>query len=222
MFILELVLSMLTPFECLSCGREGGLVCSWCEPDFCSPLPSRCFMCRRISQQSAVCQKCRPKTPLRHVWVAAELSGNAQKLLHLFKFERAQSASREIGRFIYYALPFSDEVLLVPVPPATTRLRQRGYDHTKLLAREVSKATGLPYKQALSKLGQSRQVGMKREVRLKQLNGAFRVSRTDDVKDKAIWLVDDVVTTGATLSEAARALRRSGAKSVDAVVFAQK
>lgn len=222
MFMLERLVSIVAPHECIVCGSEGDLACAWCEPDFCPPVPSRCFMCRKATVNNAVCKQCRSKSPLRHVWVRTELSGNAQRLLHVFKFERAQSAAANISRLMNEAVPYSEHVVLVPVPTATTRLRQRGYDHTKLLAQELSRELTLPMSNVLSRLGQSRQVGMKREVRLQQLKGTFRVKDPKIIKGKAVWLVDDVVTTGATLKEAARMLKKSEAKSVDGVVFAQK
>lgn len=74
----------------------------------------------------------------------------------------------------------------------------------------------------LSRLGQTRQVGSKREQRLTQLSDAFRALRPDVIRNAQILLVDDVVTTGGTLEAAANVLRQAGASRIDAVVFAQK
>lgn len=124
--------------------------------------------------------------------------------------------------FMQETLPYLDDALIVPIPTATIRLRRRGYDHTRLLARQLSRLLGLPYATALARLGQSRQVGTKRTERISQLAGAFYVKNAGLIKGAHILLVDDVVTTGATLEEAARTLKRAGAKTVDAAVFAQK
>jgi ComF family protein len=115
---------------------------------------------------------------------------------------------------------FGPETLLVPVPTATQRARQRGYDQADLLARELSEILGLPHQYLLSRLGQARQVGTGRKQRAAQLAKAFRVKGRVPINSH-IMLVDDVVTTGATLEAAATILKKAGAKRVDAVIFAQ-
>lgn len=112
--------------------------------------------------------------------------------------------------------------MIVHVPTATIRRRVRGYDHGELLARELAKITGWPHVAVIRRQTQARQVGAKKMDRLKQLEGAFRVIRTEYVRNREILLVDDVTTTGATLSACTRALKDAGAKSVSAVVLAQK
>ena len=98
----------------------------------------------------------------------------------------------------------------------------RGYDHAALLARELARHTELTTMPVLRRVGQTRQVGATRSQRLKQLEGAFYVRRPEEIQGKKILLVDDLVTTGATLEAAARCLRLAGARTVSAVVFAQK
>ena len=112
--------------------------------------------------------------------------------------------------------------IILPIPTASSRLRARGYDHTKLIAKVIAQQTGRQYQSLVGRLGQSRQVGSHREERLKQLNSAYYVKRSESVRGKRIVLVDDIVTTGGTLESVAKVLKRAGAKSVSAVVFAQK
>lgn len=219
--IIDSILGILAPHSCLVCQEEGKLICDWCSPDACLPVPDRCYKCFSISTDSKVCTKCRRKTKLGHVWMRTEYEGAAKELLHKFKFERARSASKTIAGFMYEVTPYFNDAILVSVPIATSRLRLRGYDQSKLLARELSKFTGLPYANFLARSGQARQVGTKRTQRVKQLEGVFRPVNIDLVKGSHIILVDDVVTTGATLEESAKVLKQAGAKKVDAVVFAQ-
>lgn len=222
MALLTSIISLIAPHDCLSCGVEGPLVCNYCFPDFCSPLPPRCYLCKAITTNSAVCHKCRRTSKLRHIWVSADYDQNAKRLVHTFKFRGAQDAAPYIARFMYAALPYLENVLLVPIPTATMRIRQRGYDHTRLLARQLSRLTGLSAMSCLARIGQTRQVGSKSTVRRLQLEGAFWVKRPRLVKDAQILLIDDITTTGATLETAAQVLKQAGAKTVDAVVFAQK
>ena len=109
----------------------------------------------------------------------------------------------------------------MPVPTATGRARQRGYDQAKLLAHELSGQIRLPYLDCLVRSGQTHQHGLSRHDSLTQLKSAYRVKRSNRVTGAHIILVDDVVTTGATLEAAAAVLQATGASRVDAVVFAQ-
>jgi ComF family protein len=111
------------------------------------------------------------------------------------------------------------DCVIVHVPTTAKRTRQRGYDQAKLIAGELSRITGLPRFDCLARSGKARQVGASRAERLKQLQAAFRLKKP--VAGKHIVLIDDVVTTGATLEAAAKVLHVNGASSVHAIVFAQ-
>lgn len=221
MFILERLVGVIAPFSCLKCGQEGAVVCKRCLGSFCVPLPERCYRCLRPSPDFTVCAMCQTKSPLGHVWIASKLDGLPEKLVHTFKFERAQAVAPTIAQLMQCALPaIRPDMLVVPVPTATSRVRQRGYDHTALLARTLAHGYKHQSISALKRLGHSRQVGATRVQRMAQLTGAFRTVKP--VTGKHLLLVDDVVTTGATLEEAARVLRSAGAERTDALVFAQK
>ncbi len=222
MALLERIINVVAPHSCLVCDTEGKLLCNWCLPDACPSLPSRCYRCKSITDNNRTCHKCRRVSALKHVWVRTEYNGTAKGLVYRLKFSGARAAAPIIADYMQETLPYIEPALLVPIPTATRRLRQRGYDHTHLLTRELSRTTGLQSVNALGRIGQSRQVGTKRTERYKQLAGAFRLAKSDAVRGAHILLVDDVVTTGATLEEAAKTLKQAGARTVDAVIFAQK
>jgi ComF family protein len=145
-----------------------------------------------------------------------------KELVHRMKYERAQAGTREVARLLAPLLIGTPaDLLLVHIPTATGRVRSRGYDHARLIARELSRCSGLESAALLGRLGQAHQVGATRAERLRQLEGAFRPLRPELIVGRQIVLVDDVLTTGATLETAARVLRRAGAARVDAVVLAQ-
>src|SRR3954463_14665227 len=100
MFIIERLISSVAPFSCLGCGQEGEIVCKRCIPDFCPVVPSRCYRCRAVTDGFSVCQRCRPRTVLKRVWVRTELTGNPERLVHMFKFERAQALAPVIAAFM--------------------------------------------------------------------------------------------------------------------------
>lgn len=186
-------------------------------------MPERCFLCRAHSDDSRVCTSCRRMTALKHVWVRTDYAGIAKDLISKMKFENVREASTVIAQLMQPAIPYpQEEILIVPVPTAANRKRQRGYDQSVLIAKEISNYLRMPYLAALLRLGQTRQVGASREQRLSQLANAFVVRWPLLVKNSTILLVDDVTTTGATLVTAAAALSTAGARTVTAAVFAQK
>ncbi len=111
--------------------------------------------------------------------------------------------------------------LVVPMPLARRRLAERGFNQSVLLGRDVARRVGRPFEaQGLLRVRETApQAGLTRAERLKNVKGAFACER--DVNGRRIALVDDVMTTGATLSEAARALKKRGAARVEAWVVAR-
>ncbi len=222
MRLLEKVISVLAPHSCLGCGQEGSLLCSWCQPDAALPLPAQCYRCHRLSPDNRVCQRCRPKTRLSYVWLTAEYDGLVKQLIYELKFGRNRAAAEVVANLMHDSLPYlSPETLIVHVPTSTSHVRRRGYDQSKLIANRLAQRLERRHLTLLARRGQSQQVGRRRAERLTQLSGAFRPLKTDVIKGAAILLVDDVLTTGATLEEAARTLKRAGAKQVMAAVFAR-
>lgn len=223
MKLLERLISIVAPFSCLVCGSEGDLVCGGCLDYALPELPDRCYRCSALTRDSRVCQSCCSTSSLTHVWVATEYAAYSKELVHRLKFERTQAAAIVMAAAISKTLPYMDErVVISSIPTASSRVRQRGYDHARLIAKELARMRKLRYLPSLHRLGQTRQVGARRSQRLAQLRGAYRSRNDSAVKGATILLVDDVLTTGASLEEAAKVLRANGAKHVYGAVFAQK
>src|SRR5262249_20182595 len=110
----------------------------------------------------------------------------------------------------------------VPVPLHRVRRREREYNQAEELCRALTKRTGLPTWAALRRLRYTTtQTRLDREERMENLRGAFQVSDTGLVKDRHLVLVDDVFTTGSTVEECSRVLRRAGAASVRVICVAR-
>lgn len=229
MSVFEAVIGWLAPPTCISCGKEGSSICRKCAAGRITPFGERCWRCNRLSTGSITCHSCRHTGSPGRVWIATNYDGVARTVLSSFKFEHQRAAALPIAEMMADTLLTSDsgalknnDYLVVPVTTATARVRERGFDHTGLLAENVAFTLRLNNSNALRRLGQARQLGSKREDRLVQLNGSFAVRNPLKVRGRNILLVDDVVTTGGTMIAAAKALRAAGAKSVDAIIFAKK
>jgi ComF family protein len=198
-------------------------VCELCAEDAFEVVPDRCYRCLAMSRDSAVCVKCRRQSPLKNVWVATEYDGIAKRLVRLLKFERAKAAHEPIAAHITGILPyFAPKTIVVHIPTATSRQRGRGYDQAQLIAKQVALQKGVSYEVLLTRLGQTRQVGATRKQRYEQMTSTFRILKPETIVGAHILLIDDILTTGATLEAAAKVLKQAGAKQVSAAVFAQK
>ncbi len=222
MSIIDKFLGIMAPHDCLACGAEGDLLCPTCLQLF-PDIPGRCYRCRKIAANYRTCSTCRRTSRLFAVRAATDYESIAQNLVWKLKFAGAQAATRQMTHCMLplVAAMARPDTLLVPVPTATSRVRQRGYDQAKLLARELSRYASLPHGNCLARLGQSHQVGASRQQRLQQLTGAFHVAKPHLIYDAHVILIDDVLTTGATLEAAAQVLKQAGARRIDAAVFAQ-
>ncbi len=222
MNIFERVICVIAPHSCLGCEREGMAVCNGCLYSLLSSPPSRCAFCKKLTDYSSTCPTCRRNTPLRHVWVVNEYEDLAKKIVRAYKFDKKRELASPMARSLCDAMPISSEqYLVVSIPTVTSHIRERGFDHAALLAKEFADRAKLPYRNVLQRLDQSKQVGKTRELRLKSMYSTMRVTGARSVKNERILLVDDVITTGATLTEAAKLLKAAGARSVDALIFAQ-
>lgn len=171
------------------------------------------------------CQRCRGRRlRLTAAAAVARYRSGARELVLGLKFRRETELARPIAglmaeRMRGAAFPPIDLVLPVSLHPE--RRRTRGFDQAQLLARHIAGATGL--KTASGLVERTRhttpQAALRREARLLNMEGAFRAS--PELSGKSVLLVDDVMTTGATMAECAKACREAGARRVSALVFAR-
>jgi ComF family protein len=211
--LLHALLDLLLPPVCAGCGRSApaGPLCAACEPAPAGALgpPPRALSawCAAISHDGTGAEWVRrfkyPARGLRGLDPAAEAV--------------AFGLVRRLARRMAGAAPD----LVVPVPLHARRLRERGFSPSALLARACAREAGVPCAPVL--LARLRdtpsQTGLSRAARRSNVAGAFAARAAAPPR---VWLVDDVVTTGSTLSEAARALRRAGAREVVGVCLAQR
>ncbi|MDR6287169.1 ComF family protein [Methylopila jiangsuensis] len=157
---------------------------------------------------------------------AARFEGPARELVHRLKYADGLHLAGPMGALMARAGHelLGPDALLVPVPLHRGRMWRRRFNQSALLARQVAKISGAALElQAIERIKATRpQVGLTAAQRAANLQGAFRLSARGRalVPGRRIVLVDDVMTTGATLDRLARLLRRAGAAEVDALTFA--
>jgi predicted amidophosphoribosyltransferase len=194
-------------------------------------VPTLCAACGRACAQAPICGPCarrlRSAAPLRGAgpagvdaaWSAAPHEGVARELVASLKFRALLPVAELMAATIAGGAPvhlLTGEV--VPVPTARGRAIRRGFDPAIEIAAALAAEAGLAFRPCLARRGTGRQVGRRRGERLGR---PPRIEATGDAPRSAL-LVDDVLTTGSTLSAAARALRDAGAVRIVAVTFARR
>jgi ComF family protein len=144
--------------------------------------------------------------------------------IHLFKYSKKVNWSKPLGRLLCTRVSdFGKLDAILPVPLHSKRLRQREFNQSLLLARVVSLASGIPLQ--ANNLRRVRwtqpQIELNGDERRKNVRGVFKVIRPDQVQDRSILLIDDVYTTGATVNECARVLKKAGAQTVNVLTVAR-
>lgn len=214
-----------TNFTCDVCGREvfaDERVCKGCRDALAWNRGPFCPLCGRRQKEEGVCLSCKQK-PLsvekaRSVFVH---EGEAARLV--VRFKRGE-------KYLYRTLAalslpllereFSDAEALVGIPMSEKALKKRGYNQSELFAARLAESAGKAYlSPAVKRRDTDAQKFLGRRAREENLAGCFHVSDRKAVKGKKLLLIDDTMTTGATISELAVALKRAGAKQVCALTF---
>lgn len=219
---IELLVNHLTISMCHICKGEADMLCQTCKEKTFPELESRCYKCNKITSQNRVCTSCSSSSRIRRVWWLSPYSGVTKDLIRQTKFSRKRIYARKLGEILDDSLPFlPEETIIAAVPTASARVRRRGFDHAKLLAQTFAEHRNLAFKNILSRTSQVDQIGKRRIERIKQMQGSIQVKNNIDIKGKTILLVDDVITTGATIETAATVLRSQGASHVDVAVISR-
>src|SRR3972149_385224 len=223
----ENLLDCLFPKSCVGCGKKDTYLCENCKSKIVIIKAPTCLGCGKLKPKGQYCKTCRPKVGLTGVIIAAHYEeGPLKEAIHTFKYDFVYDLHEELSTFLAEALKrnnFKKNYLVTYVPLHRSKENWRGFNQSKLLAKNVSlKLKFELIEEALEKnKNTKRQIELKRGERFKNVEDTFRASAkyVDKVKGKRIILVDDIITTGATLNECAKALRDIGAKEVWGLVL---
>jgi ComF family protein len=229
---------LLYPRICIGCRRrlagpdQKELVCASCWSAIERTVPPLCGRCGRplrgAGATAVVCPECRATAPcFDRAYAPCSYTGVLKELIAAFKYKGKDYLSESLGRLLVefireYRLPLETIDTLVPIPLHSARLREREFNQAELLAREVAKAYDKPVTTGLlARLRYTRtQTELAADRRRQNVLDCFRVIDRTAAAGKNILLIDDVLTTGATLSEAARCLKEAGAGTVLALTLA--
>ncbi|MFP4508356.1 MAG: double zinc ribbon domain-containing protein [Candidatus Acetothermia bacterium] len=224
------LLDILYPPHCYLCGEpveEHRYICRDCLDDFQEITGPVCEKCGKPSLKSGgLCSRC--ATGDREFFLARsfgsyEPGGGLAKSIKGLKYEGERALAKDLGALLELGETgdLVEQVEAVAfVPLSREKLEERGFNQAELLARVLARRRDLPLLRALEKVEVTRpQAELGREQRLVNVRGSF--SYTEEVDYESVLLVDDVFTTGATVDECSRVLKRAGAERVYVVTLAR-
>ncbi|MDQ6901368.1 MAG: ComF family protein [Candidatus Dormibacteraeota bacterium] len=221
------LLDWLLPPRCGGCGALGAWLCGGCRDRVRRLEEPLCPRCGRELEHAGTSCGCRARLRcLRRLRSVAAYEGPLERAIHRFKYAGWQALAPALagllGEAVLREVGAGPETQLLPVPLHPRRLRQRGYNQSELLVRELRRRLELsPRAGGLVRVRDTPpQVGLDRLRRRSNVNDAF-AWRGPPLAGTAMLLVDDVVTTGATLESCAAALKACGAGQVTAVTLAR-
>ena len=222
--ITRIAADLLFPPACALCDAGGTLLCDACATALPRADGRRCDRCWMPVSHGVVCRHCVDNPPaFASTRAAYVMDGGARRLAHELKYDGLTSLAEPMARLMADAAPVHGIDLIVGVPLHRGRERSRGFNQSHELARHLAALAGVPCD--ASAVRRTRDTAplaktMHREERRAIVEGAFS-ARRERVEGRRVLLVDDVVTTGATLDACARALLDAGAVEVRCVTWAR-
>ncbi len=230
---------ILFPVKCISCGKEGVFICKKCLETIPKNSFQICPVCEKtIMPNGDICRLCKENSdsPLNRLFVVSDYQNKLlARAIHSFKYNFVSELSEPLGelmvRTMSHLSSFPIPEIIIPIPLHRRRLRWRGFNQSELLSNVIAKnlLPGMEIEVLTDAIERKRftksQMKVKdHEARQRNMEDCF-VANTDfykKIKTKRILLVDDVCTTGSTIGECAKELRKLHPKSISAVVLARQ
>ncbi len=222
-----MALNCLFPQWCIGCGKEGSFICHSCRSSLARVMPPLCPRCGRPQPSGIFCSSCISwQAEIDGIRSPFRFDGVIRQAIYQLKYKNIRALAKPLAQMLsnyLMASPVPGEAL-VPVPLHQKRLRERGYNQSSLLAKELGKLTNLSVvdnyliRQRYA-LPQARTLTV--DERQRNVAGAF-TCRDNRLQNKQVLLIDDVATSGATLNACAVALKAAGAPSVWGLVVARE
>lgn len=222
-----MALDLLFPQWCVGCGKEGEFICSACHRSLPRIMPPLCPRCGKPQSSGILCPGCVSwQAEIDGIRSPFRFDGVMRQAIHQLKYRNLRALAQSMAGLMQdylVASPVSGEVM-VPVPLHQKRLRERGYNQSSLLAKELGKLINLPVvDDCLIRRRQAPPQARAATVEERRSNVVDAFSCRDRrLQDKQVLLIDDVSTSGATLDACATVLKANGATSVWGLVLARE
>lgn len=226
------ILDFLFPEKCVLCRKIGSFLCPDCFSYLSFDVKSLCLVCNKPSFNGLTHPSCKTKSSIDGCFSALSYNKTAKKLIYNFKYKPYLTGLKSVlGELFHESIIQNEELTsllasgkwhMVPIPLSSSKLRKRGYNQSEILAEELGKRLRIPVKNLLKRIIDTKtQVGLKVEERKKNIKDAFELNSKYKILNPNVLLVDDVVTTGSTLLEASKVLKKAGVKKVIGLALAR-
>lgn len=213
------VLGLVAPHLCFGCAKVGSPLCANCKYNIIAEPYSGCVLCERLTD-TGICIL--HTISYKTIWVVAERKGVLQEVIDAYKFQNLKAAAQSLAELLNETLPLLPKnTLIVPVPTIASHIRERGYDHTLLIAKHFAALRELTLSSVLEAISRTTQHTVGKKERAKQASTAYRATQKLSSTTPYL-LIDDIVTTGATIAAASDQLIRAGASTVWVAALARQ
>lgn len=214
------IVDFIFPRVCVGCAKEGQYICDRCRVKMLKPV-AICPMCSKPSLDGWTHARCKTPNGLDRLIIGLPYKGMVQDCLKKVKYKSAW----DVIEFLYKQCDFGDleSSLITFVPMWEGKQRGRGFNQAEMIAKLMSAERKVPYLTLLQRTRETKpQYGLNKEQRISNIEGAFRMKMHESLLNlRRIILVDDVWTTGATMRECAKALKRNGVREIWGVTLAR-
>ena len=210
---------LIAPHSCRGCGRTGNILCDCCKNNILKHYVNICPICK-TNTPTNVCPNCSNLPPTFIVGNRDSLIG---ELVHDYKYYSVRALAKPLARILNQIIPTIDgPVAIVPLPTISKHIRERGFDHTLLLAKNLAKLrSNYQLAPLLVRDKNTVQVGSSRSDRFAQSDQAYTVKKSAHIdQDTTYILLDDVWTTCASMQSAVKKLRQAGANKITIALLA--
>ena len=237
--IIGFILDTVFPVVCLGCGsfsttNRKNYLCKYCLQLIPIKKDLECIGCRIKSSLGKTCIGCQSWS-LDHLFVVSDyknkvLEKTIKTLKYRFVRDLAESIYPLVKRYVYFLAKekrfsiIADNPVIIPVPLHYRRFNWRGFNQAQVIAKIIAGITNLRTDNTTlirSSISKPQAEINKKSERLENMSNQFKISTDKKIKGKAVLLADDICTTGATLNECARILKKAGAKKVIGFVIAR-
>lgn len=219
--MLDKLISLISPHHCVVCSDIADGMCKKCMLQLKPFNLHNCILCGYgLNTGNRCCSSCELANVNQLITV--KMSKDLRKLLHEYKYNNKRAFCKVLAQIVSNNIDNTGRsYIIVPLPPSSKHRRQRGYDHILNIVRHLSKMTNCEYEMVLKRKTNFRQVGADRQTRFIQAENAF-ISRYPLSPDRTYIIFDDVITTGATITSAVRALRSGGARKIQILAITHR